>query len=72
VQTILILDKNFNLLKTLSRELSNSQSWETRTYDLSELSGQTIYLYFGVANQPPCMLMMCRSAGRHNIIKTRF
>jgi len=50
-QNILILDGYFQLIRTLSRELSNSQTWETRTYDLSDLRGQTIYVYFGVFNR---------------------
>jgi len=50
-QNILILDNRFQIIRTLSRELSNSQTWETRTYDLSDLRGQTIYVYFGVFNR---------------------
>lgn len=50
-QTIAILDHRFNLLRTLSQDLSNSQSWEERTYDISELRGQTIFVYFSVFNR---------------------
>lgn len=50
-QNILVLNQNFRVIRTLDRFLSNSQNWETRTYDLSEFSGQTIYVYFGVFNR---------------------
>ncbi|MCB0174075.1 MAG: hypothetical protein KDJ97_26395, partial [Anaerolineae bacterium] len=50
-QNILVLDRNFHVIRTLSRELSNSQTWETRTFDLSDLKGQTVYIYFGVFNR---------------------
>ena len=50
-QNILILNNRFRTIRTLSQELSNSQTWETRTYDLSDLRGQTIYVYFGVFNR---------------------
>jgi serine protease len=49
-QNILILNERFRVIETLARELSNSQTWETRSYDLSHLRGQTIYIYFGVVN----------------------
>ncbi len=49
-QNIFILNHRFRIIKQLSRSLSNSQSWEARTYDLSDLRGQTIYVYFGVFN----------------------
>ncbi len=51
VQNIMILNQNFRVLRTLSTELSNSQSWELRSYDLSDLRGQTIYVYFSVLNR---------------------
>ncbi len=51
IQTIAILDEGFHMLKTLSQELSNSQTWEARSYDLSELRGQTVYVYFSVFNR---------------------
>ncbi|MCB0164970.1 MAG: S8 family serine peptidase [Anaerolineae bacterium] len=50
-QNILVLDQNFRVIRTLSRELSNSQTWETRTFDLSDLKGQKVYIYFGVFNR---------------------
>lgn len=50
-QNILILNSNFRTIRKLSQELSNSQTWEERSYDLSDLSGQTIYVYFGVVNR---------------------
>jgi hypothetical protein len=49
-QNILILNERFRVLQTLSQGLSNSQSWESRSYDLSRWRGQTIYVYFGVVN----------------------
>lgn len=50
-QNILILNQNFRTIRTLSQGLSNSQTWEERVYDLSDLRGQTIYVYFGVFNR---------------------
>jgi serine protease len=50
VQNIMILNSNFKVMRTLSKELSNSQTWESRSFDLSDLKGQTIYVYFSVVN----------------------
>ncbi|MCB0191129.1 MAG: S8 family serine peptidase [Anaerolineae bacterium] len=50
-QNVLVLDRYFRVIRTLDRSLSNSQSWETRTYDLSDFKGQTIFIYFGVFNR---------------------
>ncbi len=49
-QNIMIMNENFRVIRKLSQELSNSQSWESRSYDLSDLRGRTIYVYFGVVN----------------------
>lgn len=49
-QFIIILNDRFQVAETLSSELSNSQKWETRTYDLSDFIGRTIYIYFDVYN----------------------
>jgi serine protease len=51
IQYIAILNDRFRLIRTLSSELSNSQTWEPRTYDISDLRGQTIYIYFSVLNR---------------------
>jgi serine protease len=51
IQYIAILNDRFRLIRTLSSELSNNQTWETRTYDISDLRGQTIYIYFSVLNR---------------------
>lgn len=50
-QNIMILDNRFRVIETLARDLSNSQAWESRTYDLSHLKGRTIHIYFGVLNR---------------------
>ncbi|MDX1524495.1 MAG: S8 family serine peptidase, partial [Anaerolineae bacterium] len=50
-QNIMILNEDFRVIKTLSSDLSNSQTWEQRTYDLSDLAGRTIYVYFSVVNR---------------------
>jgi hypothetical protein len=50
VQNIMILNDRFQVARTLSKELSNSATWENRTYDLSDLKGRTIYIYFSVVN----------------------
>ncbi|MDM8519738.1 S8 family serine peptidase [Anaerolineales bacterium HSG6] len=49
-QQILLLNDRFRVVKTLMRELSDAQQWETLTYDVSEMSGQTVYVYLGVFN----------------------
>jgi serine protease len=51
IQTIAMLNANFRIVKVLSRELSNSQTWEERVYDLTDLRGQTVYVYFSVYNR---------------------
>jgi subtilisin family serine protease len=51
IQYIAILNDRFRLIRTLSSELNNSQTWEPRTYDISDLRGQTIYIYFSVLNR---------------------
>ena len=50
VQNIMILNDRFQVARTLSKELSNSATWENRTYDLSDLKGRTLYIYFSVVN----------------------
>ncbi len=50
VQNIMILNERFQVIKTLSKELSSSAAWENHTYDVSDLKGQTIYVYFSVVN----------------------
>lgn len=50
VQQIMILNERFRVIRTLSSGLSNSQSWQPVSYDLSDLRGQTIYVYFSVVN----------------------
>jgi hypothetical protein len=50
-QNIMILNNNFRVMRKLSEDLSNSQAWEARSYDLSDLAGQTIYVYFSVLNR---------------------
>ena len=50
-QTIAVLNDRFQVSRFLSRDLSNSQSWEPRRYDLSEFRGRTIFIYFSVLNR---------------------
>ena len=50
-QNILILDQRFRVIRTLSRGLSDSQTWEALSYDLSDLRGRTVNVYFGVLNR---------------------
>jgi photosystem II stability/assembly factor-like uncharacterized protein len=50
-QYALILDPDDDtILETLFWEQSNSQMWQSRTYDLSAYAGQTIRLHFGTFN----------------------
>ena len=51
IQYIMVLNQNFRPVKTLSSGLSNSQTWEQVSYDLSEFAGQTVYVYFSVLNR---------------------
>jgi len=46
----LVLNQQFGVIKTLMRSLKNTQEWETVSYDLSDLKGQTVYIYMGVFN----------------------
>ena len=50
VQFIAVLDSRFRVIRQLSVGLSNAQAWERRSFDLSDLRGQSIYLYFSVFN----------------------
>lgn len=49
-QNILILNSSFRIIRRLVSGVSNAQTWEARSYDLTDLRGQTIYVYFGVFN----------------------
>ncbi|GAB4430773.1 MAG: hypothetical protein Kow0031_11730 [Anaerolineae bacterium] len=49
-QNILILNDRFRTIRRLATGLSNSQVWEPRSFDLSDLRGQTVYVYIGVYN----------------------
>ncbi|RME40308.1 MAG: hypothetical protein D6796_17380, partial [Caldilineae bacterium] len=50
VQLALVLDRNFRVVQTLWRGLSNAGTWQQHTFDLSRYAGQTIYVYFGAVN----------------------
>jgi serine protease len=50
-QTIAVLNEHFRVAKFLTQEPSNSQTWEARSYDLTEFRGRTIYVYFSVLNR---------------------
>lgn len=48
---VLILRTNFSTLRTLSKETAaGNNNWTERTFDLTDLAGQTVYLYFNVYN----------------------
>lgn len=51
IQYIGLLGSNGRFIRALSEGLSNSQTWETKTFDLSDFRGQTIYIYFSVLNR---------------------
>ena len=51
IQYIAILNSRFKVVRQLSVGLSNSQTWETPVFDLSEFRGQTIFVYFSVFNR---------------------
>lgn len=50
VQNIMILDDRFQVLKTLSKGLSNNAAWQNLSFDLPDLKGRTVYIYFSVVN----------------------
>jgi hypothetical protein len=50
-QSIAVLNEHFRVIKFLWQGLSNSQTWESRSYDLTEFRGRTIYVYFSVLNR---------------------
>lgn len=50
VQNIMILNDRFQVIRTLSKGLSNSAAWQNLSFDLSDLKGQTVYVYFSVVN----------------------
>jgi hypothetical protein len=50
VQYLLVLDANQNWIDTLVWQISNEQTWSTRTFDLSDYAGSTIMLQFGTYN----------------------
>jgi len=50
-QYALILEPSTGTIsQTLFSALSNAQSWQSHTYDLTQYAGQTIVLHFGVHN----------------------
>ena len=53
LQLISILDHRFREVERLDSFLSNSQTWEQKTFDLTKYKGRTIYIYFGVVNRGP-------------------
>jgi len=51
LQYIAILDASFHMTMPLSVGLSDSRTWEHNTFDVTEMRGQTIYVYFSVLNR---------------------
>jgi len=51
LQYIAILNANFRMTMPLSVGLSNSRTWEHNTFDITEMRGQTVYVYFSVLNR---------------------
>lgn len=48
---VLLLRTNFSVLRTLSKQTAaGANQWTERTFDLTDLAGQTVYLYFNVYN----------------------
>lgn len=50
VQEALILDVNGRVLATVLRTLSNAQSWQYVSFDMTPFVGRTVDLYFNVLN----------------------
>jgi len=51
LQYIAILNANFHMTMPLSVGLSDSRTWEHNTFDITDMRGQTIYVYFSVLNR---------------------
>ncbi len=51
LQYIALLNNYFRMVEPLSVNLSDSQTWENRTFDVSHMRGQTVYVYFSVLNR---------------------
>ncbi len=49
-QYVFVMDDDRNILETLLWTLSDHQTWEKYTFDVSAYLGQTIWLHFGVLN----------------------
>ena len=49
-QLTLALNDNFKVIEQLSNTLSNAQTWQQQTFDLSHFKGRSIYVYFGAVN----------------------
>ena len=50
-QVIAILSPGFREIERLHSDLSNSQTWEQKTFDLTHYRGSTVYIYFGAVNR---------------------
>lgn len=50
VQYLLVLDSNFNIIRTLLWQLSDSRAWTEYQFNLVAYAGQTIWLHFGTYN----------------------
>lgn len=50
LQYVLVLDNGYNLIETLLAQLSNSQTWTLKKYDLLRFKGMWIRLWIGTFN----------------------
>ena len=50
VQYVLILDSNYNIIKTLLWQLSDNRTWTEYSFNLAAYAGQSIWLHFGTYN----------------------
>jgi hypothetical protein len=50
VQYVLVLDSNFNIIKTLVWQLSDSATWTEYVFNLESYAGRTIWLHYGTYN----------------------
>lgn len=51
LQITSVLNQRFREVERLSNQLSNAQTWQQQTFDLTKYKGRTIYVYFGVVNR---------------------
>ncbi len=50
IQLTLALNDRFRVIEQFSNTLSNAQTWQQQSFDLTHLKGRSVYVYFGAVN----------------------